>query len=238
MMAGKIGGRLASLALACAMAATPAGPAIAQQPTLARVIALYDAWLAEADPISAGQRGDLHAAARWPDDGRQAIADRMTRLSAIQAQLRLISTAALTGEDRLNADVLGWRIDTDLAGASFDEARIPFTSDEGFFLVPADAAADTVLRTPEQAQAWLTRLATLPAYYDTETANLRRGLATGFVQPRITTLAAPAHHPRRRGIARRTGPAADAARHPRLPPCRAGCATRCIGRPWPCCATG
>ena len=34
------------------------------------------------------------------------------------------------------------------------------------------------------AEAWLARLQALPAYYETEIANARRGIATGFVQPR------------------------------------------------------
>ncbi len=154
------------------------------------VFQAYDSWLAEADPISAGQRGDLLAAARWPDDAQAATAARMARLASLQARLAAIPPASLAGEDALNRAVLQWRVDTDLRGAAFDENRIPFTSDEGFFLVPAYAAQGTVLRNREQAQAWLARLAALPAYYETETANLRRGIRTGFVQPRMTAAAA------------------------------------------------
>ena len=41
-----------------------------------------------------------------------------------------------------------------------------------------------------EARAWLNRIATLPDYYATETANMRRGLATGFVSPAITATTA------------------------------------------------
>ena len=167
-------------------------PALAQvpSPSLQSVLDAYDHWLAEADPISAGQRGDAQAAARWPDDSVEATAARMAQLRRIQAHLHAVPPGTLAGEPWLNRAVLDWTIATTLAGERFDEARIPFTSDEGFFLVPTYAAEGTVLRTADQAQAWLTRLETLPAFYATEIANMRRGLATGFVQPRMTVLAA------------------------------------------------
>jgi uncharacterized protein (DUF885 family) len=167
-------------------------PAMAATPStaLAGLSRDYDAWLAEADPISAGQRGDLAAAARWPDDTPAAVQARLASLARLQARLKLIPPLSVAGEDALNRAVLAWRIDSDLRGAAFDEERIPFTSDEGFFVTPTYAAQATVLRQAAQARAWLARLAALPAYYAVETENMRRGLRTGFVQPRAAALAA------------------------------------------------
>ena len=150
----------------------------------------YDRWLEAADPIDAGQRGDLAAARLWPDDSLAALQARRRDLVAMQARSKVIPAAALTDEDALNLDLLSRRIEIDLAGYAFDEARIPFTNDEGFFVTPTYTAGDTRLRTPEQVDAYLARLAALPAYYAVETANMRRGLATGFVAPRITALTA------------------------------------------------
>ena len=180
---------LAPVAASAADTPVRQGPAEASH-HLVRVVEAYGRWLAEADPISAGQRGDLAAAARWPDDSPAATKARVAALRTIQARLHAIPAASLAGEDALNQAVLDWKIGTDLRGQDFDEARIPFTSDEGFFLTPAYAAESTLLRTKQQASAWLTRLDALPAYYATETDNMRRGLRTGFVQPRITAAAA------------------------------------------------
>jgi uncharacterized protein (DUF885 family) len=146
----------------------------------------YDAWLTEADPIGAAARGDMGAARRWPDDSPAAVQARMARLATLRDRLAAISPGSLAGEDRLNRDLLAWRMDIDLRGAAFDEDRIAFTSDEGFFVTPAYTADDTVLRSVADAQAWLARLHALPAYYAAETANMRRGLASGFIQPRLT----------------------------------------------------
>ena len=168
-------------------------PARAGQTTpvqsLRQLVGEYDAYLDAEDPISAGQRGNHAAASAWPDDSPSAVAGRTVRLRDFAKRLHAISASALSGEDALNWTLLTWRIDLDLDGQRFDEERIPFTSDEGFFLTPSYAAEGTVIRTDADAQAWLARLRALPAFYATEIANMRRGLATGFVQPHITALA-------------------------------------------------
>ncbi len=150
----------------------------------------YDAVLADADPIGAASRGDRGAASRWPDDTPAAIGKRMAELREIDASLGGVAPSGLSAEDALTWRLLRWQVHLAIEGGAFDEARIPFTSDEGFFVNPLYAAAGTVLRNSDDVTAWLNRLSSLPGYYATETANMRRGLASGFVQPRQTALAA------------------------------------------------
>jgi len=167
--------------LLCAGAA-PTPP----QAALHDILKDYDTTLKDADPISAGQRGDLAAAARWPDDRPAAVARRFATLASLQTRLNAIPAASLAGEDALNRTLLAWRLDIDLQGQKFDEERIPFNSDEGFFVTPTYAAEGTILHNAAEADAWLARLRALPAFYATETANMQRGLDTGFTQPRQT----------------------------------------------------
>ena len=159
-------------------------------PPLQKILADYDILLKQADPVSAGQRGDLAAAARWPDDSPATLAAHFAGLRDVLDRLRAIPADALTGEDALNRDLLVWRIDTDVAGEKFGEERIPFTSDEGFFVAPTYAAEATRPHDEAEVQAWLSRLRALPAYYATETANMQRGLDSGFTQPRQSAEAA------------------------------------------------
>jgi uncharacterized protein (DUF885 family) len=154
------------------------------------VLSDYDRYLAEANPISAGMRGDLQAARRWPDDSPAAVATRVQALRGFSRRLHAIPRGSLSEADTLNLDLLMRRVDLDIEGAAFDEERIPFTSDEGFFATPGYVAESTRLRTREQADAYLARIKALPGFYETEVANMRRGLASGFIQPRITALAA------------------------------------------------
>jgi uncharacterized protein (DUF885 family) len=66
---------------------------------------------------------------------------------------------------------------------SFDEARFPFAADDGFYNLPDYVARGTVIRSKEDAEAWLARLEGIRAMYANETENAKRGLATGFIQP-------------------------------------------------------
>jgi uncharacterized protein (DUF885 family) len=179
-------GAVICLAVCAAGAARAADPASA----LHAVIQEYETWLAVADPVGAAERGDRQAAARWPDDTPAAVAARTARLRDFQARLHAIPSGALAGEDALNLALLTWRVDIAVQGARFDEERMPFTSDEGFFVTPFYVADETVLRNEAGAGAWLARLRGLARYFAIETDNMRRGIATRFVQPRSAALAA------------------------------------------------
>ena len=164
------------------------GQALAQTAPADRLHTLlkdYDAFYARADPIGAGQRGDLAAAALWPDDSPAAEAARLADNRGFKGRLDAVPASNLSGEDALNRELLEHQLDLDILGARFDEDRIPFTNDEGFFLTAGYAAEGVRIHTDAEAKAWLNRVATLPHYYATETANMRRGLATGFVSPSI-----------------------------------------------------
>ena len=179
---------LAALMAVGLSAAQAQPPPASPSDRLHAVLSDYDVFYAKNDPISAGQRGDLVAAALWPDDSPAAEGRRLSEEHAFKTRLDAVPAAALTGEDALNRQLLERQLGIDIDGAAFDEDRLPFTNDEGFFLTPGYAAEGVRIHNDAEAQAWLHRLATLPAYYDTEIADMRRGLATGFVSPKITAL--------------------------------------------------
>ena len=190
-MMSRVLARRAAWAIAAGLLA--AGGAAAQDVPAGRLHAIlhdYDVLYAKADPIAAGQRGDLAAAAVWPDDRPATLAGRVAEERGLKARLDAVLSTALSGEDALNRQLLERQLGVDIQGAAFDEARIPFTNDEGFFVTPAFAAEGVRIRTPEEAQAWLHRIATLSDYYDVQIANMRRGIATGFVSPAITATTA------------------------------------------------
>lgn len=152
---------------------------------LKAVLADYDRYLEVNDPIGASQRGDMNAAKRWPDNSPKAVADRAKALAAFRDRLAAIPGAGLTGQDALNYTLLSRRVALDLEGVAFDEERMPFNNDSGFFSVPGYVAGAMRLKNVAEAEAYLVRLSSLPDFYATETANMRRGLKTGFTQPRL-----------------------------------------------------
>jgi len=185
-----------ALALLGVTATAEAAPSV----ELAAILADYDRYSTLVDPVSAGQRGDLAALARWPDDSPAAIRERQRTLTALSRRLAALPPT-LTEEERLNVELLADRIDLDLEGFTFDEERIPFNTGEGFFVMPDFAAEGTALRSEEQALAWIRKLEALPAYFDTQVANMRRGLATHFVRPRLVAATVAATLKRRAAAA-------------------------------------
>ncbi len=154
------------------------------------VLSDYDHLLNQNDPIGAAQRGDLAAAKRWPDDSPAAVKERVQAITRLRDRLAALPAAGLSGQDALNHALLLRKLTLDLEGARFDEERMPFNSDSGFFYVASYTAGSTRLRNEVEVQAYLARIAALPDYYATNIANMRRGLKTGFVQPKLVAEAA------------------------------------------------
>ena len=145
--------------------------------TLAAIVDEYEA-LARATDASDGPG--------WPDVSPEVNARRTGAYAALERRLTALPDEALGEEERLTRALLDWRLDTLAEGARFDEGRIPFDNGDGFFNTANYAAQTTVVATEAQARAWIERLRALPAYYDAQIVNMRRGIATGFTQPRPT----------------------------------------------------
>lgn len=125
----------------------------------------------------------------WPDVSKAADDRRTAALKAVQAQLSALPPSPAGSEAGLTRQLLQWRVGMRIEAARFDEARIPFDNGDGFFNTGNYAAETTVIRTDADAVAWIARLRALPVYFDQQVDNLKRGLATGFVQPQSTASA-------------------------------------------------
>jgi uncharacterized protein (DUF885 family) len=161
-------------------------PAALPADDLVAIVRDFDAHVRIQDPVRAGQRGDRDALRRWPDNSPVAVGERRARLLRFRERLATLASADLPEADALNRALLVDRVDVALAGLEFDEERIPFISGDGFYTTADYAALGTSLTSEADAEAWLARLAAIPAYYATETANMARGIRTGFTQPHVT----------------------------------------------------
>jgi uncharacterized protein (DUF885 family) len=150
----------------------------------AALVADFEAFELANNPIRAGRLGDLEAAARWPDTSFEAVADRKARNSEFLARLDAIDARALHESAQVSHAVLEYLLRSHSELAPFDDERIPFTNDSGFFSYPAELGLSTRPRTVAEAEAWIARLETLPVYFEQQVAWLRRGIETGWVQPR------------------------------------------------------
>ena len=162
-------------------------PAFADDRALNLLVAAYEAYALGDDPVEAGHQGDRAALARLGDVTPPADAARAKALAGFKAKLAKIKRAGLSTEARLNADFLAWTLERQLSSLSFDEARLPFNSDGGFNQTMGYLATTTPVRSVADARAWIARLSALPENYADNIANARRGVKTGFTQPRSTT---------------------------------------------------
>ncbi len=168
----------------------PVAPRVAESPAaaLARVIGeVQDFDLAE-NPIERIQAGDWLSDPRLPSN---SPADEARRLAAHQGFLRRLEAIVpgeLSATDQTSRALLIWDLSARIEVSRFDLDRIPFSNDSGFHTSLSSLAGAARLRTEADARAWFARLQDAPRFYAGHIANLRRGIATGFVQPRLVTI--------------------------------------------------
>lgn len=151
----------------------------------ARIVADYEALNREIDPITAGAEGDRAALRRLPDVSPEARARSTERLAALGQRLAGVQVSQLSAESALNHQLLSRMIAQSVEEAGYDFGRIAFENDSGFHTLADYLARTTQIATRDDAEAWIARLEALPTWYDQHLANMRRGVADGFTQPRI-----------------------------------------------------
>ena len=162
----------------------PARPVTPGAAALRAIAADFDQWEKDVDPITAADEGDPASLFRLPDVSPAAADARRTALFEFQRRLLPLKTVRLSEADSLNRDLLLRAVDDALQAAAFDPDRLPFTAYWSFSTLGESLARRTIVHSRLEADAYLARLTGLPAYYDQQIANARRGMATGFVQPK------------------------------------------------------
>lgn len=158
-------------------------PVIAQTPSadLAKAVAAYERIaLPIEDPAAVDAEWTL-----W-DVSPAAIAERKAGYQQARAALERIDPARLSETEGLTRDLLIWTLDDRLAAMGFDEERMPFSSDGGFDVTLLYRADGVRLTNEADARRWISLLRQVPAWYEGNLTNARRGIATGFVQPVVT----------------------------------------------------
>jgi uncharacterized protein (DUF885 family) len=176
--------------LFCTVSLLIAGAAYAQTPvdaetSLRTVIAAHEKLIRQIDPVSAGLEGDRDALMRLPDVRPETERKNRDAMMKLAKELAAIDVRQLKDDSALNHVLLTQAIDYAVEGVSYDLERIPFENDSGFHTLADYLARTTTISSREDAQAWLARLEAVPAYYEQNIANLKRGIRTRFTQPRI-----------------------------------------------------
>jgi uncharacterized protein (DUF885 family) len=172
-------------ALALLIAASPALAQSRQETRLSQVIGAYEQFARRADPLTAASEGDREALARLPDASRETELAQRSELVSLQRQLQAIDARRLSGEAALNHAYLMRIIAEQIDFIDADTGRMPISNGDGFFTLASGLAYTTPIQSAADAEAWIARLEALPVFYQQNLTNARRGVASGFTQPRI-----------------------------------------------------
>ncbi|MEX2271844.1 MAG: DUF885 family protein [Vicinamibacterales bacterium] len=152
--------------------------------TWASIVADWEAFERREDPYAAALEGDRAALARLPEITPEADARRLAALKTFQARLAALDPKALSDNDAFNHAFLARLVRERIEAAAFDPARVAFINEGGESANLGYVARTTAIATRDDAGAWLSRLQAAPRLIQENIANARRGLATGFTQPR------------------------------------------------------
>jgi uncharacterized protein (DUF885 family) len=151
----------------------------------ASLIEDFEAWQAEESLQRRAQAGDVEAMSQWPDISREALNEATQAEIGFLERLENIDPEGLSRNDRTSYDVLDYLLRYSVELAPYEDARMPFSNDSGFFSWPSYAAGSTRPRNTEQAEAWIARLRALPDYFQANIDWMNQGLEDGFTQPRL-----------------------------------------------------
>lgn len=148
--------------------------------TLDTLIADFEQAEIQGNPIAAGQEGDRDALRKLPNvtlEGAQNFEKMTVKFIRRHAAL---STRPMSGEKRLNYDLLGFVLKQRQRLMPFDQARIPFTNDSGFFNQMSYVSRQTTFAIVDDYEAYAARLSQLPLNFAQHKANMRRGIKTNM----------------------------------------------------------
>jgi uncharacterized protein (DUF885 family) len=152
--------------------------------SLDRLIIDFEANALINNPISAGEKGDRAALRRLPDISEAAQMSSRQRIEALDrrhtALRRSPEFSGLNEAQRLNYEMMGFLLDQRKRLLPFDESRIPFVNDSGFFNEMSYVSRQTRFEQPEDYEAYAARLTQLPRSFAQHRANMRRGIDDGF----------------------------------------------------------
>lgn len=119
---------------------------------------------------------------------RVAADDRSRRLAAERrflARVRDLDRGRLSPGGRIDADLLAWVLEDSIRAYELNLARIPFNTFSGFFMTALTASSGVRMTDAGDYRDYLARLRDIPRYFEENIENLREGVATGFVLPRV-----------------------------------------------------
>jgi uncharacterized protein (DUF885 family) len=171
--------RIIAVALCALVFAAPANAQSRAERALNQLLTEHERIERLFDPITSGQWNDDAALSRLPDFSPAAVEARRAALAALRPRVAAVNERQLSDAAALNRTLLLRTIDDNLESLSFDRARL--SGGGGNF---DGLGRNTPLRSRADAEAWLARMGQMAGAMQQSIENQRRGIATGWTQPR------------------------------------------------------
>jgi len=126
--------------------------------TLDKLIADFEQSEILGNPIAAGQEGDRAALRKLPNVTPEADAEFARITTDFIRRHAALSTRPMSTDKRLNYDLLGFVLTQRKRLMPFDQARIPFTNDSGFFNEMSYIMRQTSFASVDDYEAYAARL--------------------------------------------------------------------------------
>ncbi len=162
----------------------PEAVSAARRDLAALAAAYWDHGLEES-PIGCTYLGLPRGQDRLDERGPAARARRERALDGLLRRVEAVPPDALVGEDRLTRQILVRSLSADLEALRRHAWEWDIDQLGGLHLVLQDLGTKHRLVTPADADAWLSRLAAIPQAIAEWIGDLRSGLASGRVAPRV-----------------------------------------------------
>jgi uncharacterized protein (DUF885 family) len=176
------------LLLAAAVVVCAASPPARASDDASRLAAILDeAWefqLRE-DPLLATSVGDHRYDDRLPSVAPADFERREAFTHGVLERLAALDRSALSAADRVNYDMFERVVKDRLAELDFRTWRMPLNAEGSFHSDFARLPSSVPLLRTGDYESYLARLRALPAYARQQMDNMREGIRTGFVQPRV-----------------------------------------------------
>ncbi|MFK7865449.1 MAG: DUF885 family protein [Pseudohongiellaceae bacterium] len=114
--------------------------------------------------------------------------DKARRLRTEQqylAQLTNIDRTGLSEANQVNLDLLNWILAISIEGQQLNTDQLPFNTFSGFFTRALRASFGVQMNSMEDYQAYISRLQEFPRYFQENMDNMREGIRSGLVLPKI-----------------------------------------------------
>jgi len=137
------------------------------------------------DPIQASRQGVHDFDDKLADISPKALAEQDTRFRQFLKKLSHINTAELSRSQQISLLIQQRQLQEHIDQYRFNAHYMPLTSESSFHSGLAFLPRSSRFKTLDDYQNYLARLGQFPAYFEQQINWMRKGLQTGFVQPKV-----------------------------------------------------